>query len=84
MKRFFTLSIISLIFMVIIDFAIGPKAEFINAFSVLERFVGRSPSAGESLVAGKIGPWGELGVVLLVNLAIGGILAGLSRRLSKQ
>jgi hypothetical protein len=49
---------------------------------VIERILGRAPSAGESLVAQKLGPFGELAVVLAANLVVGGILAGVVRLFS--
>lgn len=73
------LSAISLLAMILIDRAIGPKAEFLNAWSVLERLFGREPSAGLSMVARRIGAVGEFVTVLVANTAIGTLLALLVR-----
>lgn len=82
MGIFFVLSAVSLIVMIVVDGFLGPKAEFLNAYSVIERILGRAPSAGESLVAQMLGPFGELGVVLAANLGVGGILAAVVRLLT--
>lgn len=68
---------LSLAAMVLIDRQIGARAEFLNAWSVLERLIGREPSAGQSMVAARFGAAGELLAVLAANLAIGAILSGL-------
>lgn len=84
MKLVFTISAVSLIVMIVVDFVIGSEAEFLNAFSVLERLLGRQPTAGESVVAKQFGAWGELCIVLMVNLAIGGLLAAVVRLFMRQ
>lgn len=71
---FLGLSAASLIIMIIIDIILGPKAEFLNAYSVIQRLVGQAPSAGVSLVAQKLGAVGEFAVVVVANLAVGGIV----------
>lgn len=76
---FVALSAASLLVMIVVDVLLGAKAEFLNAYSVLERILGRAPSAGDSLVAQKLGPFGELAAVLAANLAVGGILAAVVR-----
>lgn len=65
--------------MIMVDIILGPKAESLNAFSVVQRIIGQAPSAGESLVAQKFGALCELLVVLAANLAVGGILTTLIR-----
>ena len=60
--------------MVVADIILGAKAEFLNASSVLQRIVGVTPSAGESLVAQKLGGIGEFVAVVVANCAIGAIL----------
>lgn len=70
-----TLSAVSFVGMVLIDRAMGSRAEFLNAWSVLERLVGRASTAGDSLVATHLGPWGELVVVIGANAVIGSLLA---------
>ena len=73
----------SLAVMIIVDVILGPKAEFLNAYSVVQRLIGQTPSAGESLVAQKLGAFGEFIVVLATNLAVGGILTALVRLFTK-
>jgi len=75
------LTLLSLAVMVLVDRMLGPRAEFLNAWSVVERLAGRVPAAGSSLVAARLGPVGELLVVLLVNLLAGVLLALLLRAL---
>ena len=71
------LSVVSLVAMILIDRVLGARAEFLNAWSVVERLLGRSPTAGTSIVAQRIGALGELVVVIVANAAIGTLLAGL-------
>ena len=80
---FLGLSAASLVVMTIVDFAIGSKAEFLNAYSVLQRMIGQTPSAGDSLVAQKLGALGEFGIVLGANLAVGGLLTIAVRMLTR-
>jgi hypothetical protein len=65
--------------MVLIDRALGSRAEFLNAWSVVERLLGRSPSSEPSVVASRIGAGGELVVVVVLNLLVGFLLAALIR-----
>ena len=76
---FLGLSALSLIVMILVDIILGSRAEFLSAFSVVQRMIGQTPSAGESQVAQKIGAFGEFVVVLVVNLTIGAILTVLVR-----
>lgn len=39
--------------MIVVDALLNAKAEFLNAYSVIERILGRAPSAADSLVAQK-------------------------------
>lgn len=80
---FLGLSMASLVVMIVVDVILGPKAEFLNAYSVVQRMIGQTPSAGESLVAQKLGAFGEFVVVLATNLAVGGILTALVRLFTK-
>lgn len=66
---------LSLAAMILIDRALGQRAEFLNAWSVVERLLGQSPAAGISLVASRLGIVAELVLVLLINLGIGTLLA---------
>lgn len=73
------LSIASLLVMIVVDYLLGAKAEFINAWSVIERLFGRPPSAGDSAVFLQLGAFGELISVFLVNAVIGGVLTFLAK-----
>ncbi len=81
---FLTLSVLSLFIMVVADIILGAKAEFLNAYSVLQRLVGVAPSAGDSLVAQKLGAIGEFFVVVAANTAIGGILTVIVKVLASK
>ena len=74
---------ISLAAMLVIDRLLGPRAEFLNAWSVLERLLGRAPTAGTSVVASRLGLVGEFVVVLAVNLVVGLLLAFVARWLAR-
>ena len=71
-----TLSALSLLVMLVVDLLIGSRAEFLNAWSVVERLFGRTPAAGDSIVYRRVGAVGELVAVLLANLAVGTIVGG--------
>jgi hypothetical protein len=60
--------------MIALDFMIGSKAEFLNAFSVVQRLIGKEPTYGVSFVAQKVGTIGEFMAVILANVVIGGLL----------
>ena len=70
---FLLLSAGSLLIMVIVDYVLGPEAEFLNAWSVAQRLAGL-PSTVNSLIYHKLGALGELICVLLVNMLIGALL----------
>jgi len=65
--------------MVVIDYLLGEKAEYLNAYSVLERLLGKEPSVSESMVARQYGASGELAAVLITGLLIGLIFTLLAR-----
>ena len=67
----------SLVAMTLIDRVMGSRAECLNAWSVLERLVGRTPAVGDSTVATHLGPWGELVAVIGANTTIGVVLSAL-------
>ena len=77
MNRALILGFASLLAMALIDRVMGSRAEFLNAWSVLERLVGRTPAVGDSMVARYLGPWGELVAVIAANAAIGVVLSAL-------
>ena len=68
------LTVASCIVMIAVDYFLGAKAELLNAFSVVERLLGRTPSVGDSLVAKNFGATGEFAGVLIVNVVFGCIL----------
>jgi hypothetical protein len=74
---------LSVICMIVIDRALGPRAEFLNAWSVVERLLGRSPSAGTSVVANRTGAVGEFLAVIAANVAIGTLLAAVVRHAAR-
>ena len=81
LSLFVALSVACFVVMVVADYFLGPGAEFLNAYSVLERLTGRDASAGKSLVAMKYGSSGELLGVLLVCCLGGAIFTFLAKRL---
>jgi len=76
---FVVLSLASLLVMAVVDFRLGAKAEFLNAWSVIERLLGREASAGWSVVARAFGAAGELVCVVVVNMIVGGVLTLLAK-----
>ena len=71
---FAALSTLSCLIMIVVDFKLGPKAEFLNAYSVLERILGRDSSIADSMIASKFGEPGELIAVIIASSLIGAIL----------
>ena len=67
-------SALSLSVMIVVDYILGAKAEFLNAYSVVQRLLGQAPTFGDSMVAKKYGAVGEFGVVIIANFLIGVIL----------
>ncbi len=76
---FLLLSAASFAVMLVADVVLGAKAEFLNAWSVVERLLGRAPTAGDSAVYRAVGAAGELLCVFAIHLAIGGLLTALVR-----
>lgn len=83
LRLFLILTLCSLATMIAIDWRMGARAEFLNAWSVLERLAGREPAAGFSQVAERFGAIGEFVAVLLANSAVGLVLASLVTAVSK-
>jgi hypothetical protein len=73
------LSLVSLAAMILIDRTLGSRAGFLNAWSVVERLLGRVPTAGRSVVAEHMGAAGELVAVVVANVVIGTVLAAVVR-----
>jgi hypothetical protein len=76
---FLTLSLACFAVMIIVDYFLGPKAEFLNAYSVIERLMADEQSVEHSLVARKFGESGELVGVLVVNMVAAAIVTTLIR-----
>jgi len=72
------LAVLSLTTMIVVDRRLGDRAEFLNAWSMVERLLGRTTSAPPSVVASRLGAGGELVVVVAVNLTAGYLLAWLA------
>jgi hypothetical protein len=70
---FLAFSVVSLIIMMAVEFLPGAGTGFLNAWSVVGRLVGLSPTAGDSPVFDKGGAASELMLVTLVNALIGGL-----------
>lgn len=81
---FIVLSIARVYVMIVVDFFLGARAEFLNAWNVVERLLGHSPSAGDSAVYRSLGAAGEFLCVGLVNTAIGGVLTVFVKFLAKK
>ena len=75
---------LSLLIMISVDYIIGPEAEFINAFSVVQRLLGQSPAFGDSLVAKKLGATGEFFAIIIANFVISGIMTFIVRLFKKR
>jgi hypothetical protein len=84
MRLFLRLSALSLVVMILVDRMLGARAEFLNAYSVMQRLFGQLPEVGDSLVARQLGATGELAVVLVANLAIGLVLTGIYRWFTRR
>lgn len=68
------LGVASLVVMAVVDHLIGQKAEFLDAWSLVERLLGWPPSAGDRVVDSRLGTTGGAVAVPAVNAGIGGIL----------
>lgn len=66
---------LSLVGMILIDRARGPRADFLNALSIVERLLGRALAASQSMVAAPVRALGELMVVAAANVVVGIVLA---------
>lgn len=77
--RFALFSLLSSSVMVVADYFLGPKAEFLNAFTALQRIVRQEPRIAQSLVAREFGETGELLAVIAVNLIIGAIATAVTK-----
>lgn len=78
------LTLTSLVIMIIVDYLIGPKAEFLNAYTALQQLFNVKSDNPDSFVASRLGSAGELLVVILVNMLIGGLLTVIYRLLIRR
>lgn len=76
---FLALSLTCCAVMITVDYFLGPKAEFLNAYSVIERLMADEQSVEHSVVARKFGESGELVGALVVNMVAAAILMTLIR-----
>ncbi len=68
--------------MAAIDYYLGSAAEYLNAWSVIERALGRNVSATDSAAYSMFGGFGEAVCVLLVTFSIAALITLLVRQLS--
>jgi len=80
MLQFLALWVSCLLIMLGIDFYLGASAEFLNAWSVVERAFGREPSAGDSAIYRSFGAIGEAFGVLLATFFVASLLLIVFRR----
>ncbi|MCB0635474.1 MAG: hypothetical protein KDC54_02595 [Lewinella sp.] len=64
----------SLGLMIIIDYLLGPVAEHLNAWVIVNRLFGRETDIGDSLAIRHLGLAGATVVMLLANALGGGLL----------
>jgi len=81
---FLVLSAVCFGVFVLVDYLLGTRAEFLNAWSVVERLAGREPAAGPSTIARAVGPTGELFIVAAICVAAGAVLTALWRLLRRR
>ena len=60
--------------MTIIDYLLGPIAEHLNAWVILNRIFGHDAGMGESIAIRKFGVWGAFGITILINSILGVLL----------
>jgi hypothetical protein len=74
----FTIYIIAgiacLCIMVIIDYLLGPEAEHLNAWVILNRVVGNDIGIADSLAIRKLGLGAAFILMLVINLLFGSVL----------
>ena len=74
LKLYLLLTLFSLSIMAVVDYLLGDKAEFLNAWSVMQRLFGVNTDAGNSIVYQHYGQLGELVCVLVANMIFAAIL----------
>lgn len=71
--------IASLILMIIIDYILGPKAEYLNAWDILNRIAGRDSGLAEGELLKRFGLLVTTAITIFANMMLGGILVLLYR-----
>lgn len=60
--------------MIIIDYILGPEAEHLNAWAIVNRLLGNKPNIGDSLAIKHLGLSGATLLMLLANALFGILL----------
>lgn len=60
--------------MIIIDYVLGPEAEHLNAWVIVNRLLGNKPNIGDSLAIKHLGLSGATLLMLLTNALFGILL----------
>lgn len=70
-------SIISLIIMLFVDYLLGSEAEFLNAWYILNQWIGNADVAGQSFVTLHLGLFEATIILIMANILIGYVLLGI-------
>ena len=65
--------------MIFIDYLLGPEAEFLNAWVIVNKLIGRESGVGDSMVMKQVGLAGATVIMIFVNTAIGAAFVHLGR-----
>ncbi len=65
--------------MILVDYLLGPEAEFLNAWVIVNKLIGRETGVGDSMVMKQVGLMGATLIMIFVNTAIGASLVQISR-----
>jgi hypothetical protein len=71
--------VICLCIMIFVDYHLGEKAEYVNAWEMVQKLMGLETGSKESLILKKLGVTGSFLVILLINSLLGILLVQLSR-----
>ena len=69
----------ALCIMIIIDYVLGPEAEHLNAWVIVNRWLGRPTGLADSLAVRKLGLIGATALMIVVNGMLGFVLINLLR-----
>lgn len=64
----------SLCIMLIVDFLLGPEAEHLNAWAIVNKLIGNDAGIPDSLAIQHFGLFGATLTMLVVNFIFGGVL----------